>query len=258
MNQFNINDYFCKNYNLGNKPAVSKFSITFKKILILLVVTVGGFVVYPIAGVALLALFGFLFIGLPMMKIGKEKAAADEWQNNYNYRKNNWDAEYDKFYNSVVNAFNPKEAGMRKLGLDDEMLNDCTAPFSIYGKKYDSYYRWGKDGVARTNHNEITWLFFSQDQVYIYTLNFKLTEKDKKTENTQEFFYSDIVSVSTGSTSVETNSNYAIDGSNTTVETEEFRLVVPGDKISFAFTSNEVVSQSVQGMKTLIRQKKNG
>jgi len=254
-NNFNINDYFTTNYNLGTKPSVAKFKLNFKKILLLLVSLVLVVVFAPV-GLVLTALFAFLFIALPLIKISKQKKAADEWQNNFNYRKNNWDAEFDKFFDAKLDKLSPKASAMSKLGVVEEDF--CADPFSIYGKKYDSYYRTGKDGIARTNHNEITWLFFTQDQVLIYTVNFKLTE-EKKSENTQEFFYSDVVSVSTGSVSVDVAASNAIDSANTSsVEAEEFRLVVPGDKISFAFTSNEQVSKSVQGMKNLIRTKKNG
>lgn len=254
MNKFNINDYFTRNYNLGDKPSVSKFKLTFKQILLLLISVVLIFVFAPV-GLILTAIFGLVLIGLPMMKIAKEKKAAEEWQTNYNTRRNTWDAEFDKLFQEKLNKLNPKATGMNKVGvIEDDFQAD---PFYISGKKYDSYYRYGKDGVARTNHNEITWLFFTKDQVLIYTLNFKMTE-DKKTENTQEFFYSDIVSVSTGTTSVEVQKGNAIDRNDDSIEAEEFRLVVPGDKMCFAFTSNEAVSKSIQGMKNLIRTKKNG
>lgn len=267
-NQFNINEYFTQNYNLGTKPSVSKFKIKSTSILLIIASLVLIFVYAPVGIVALL-LFGFIFIGLPIMKIRKEKSAANEWQNNFDTRTKTWDAEFDKFYDERVAQINPKKSAIIKLGLDlnpdvvdekdrteEELEKYPTAPFSIYGSKYDSYYRWGEDDQVRTDSNEITWLFFSLDQIYIYTVQFKLTEDGKKKESTQEFFYSDIVSVSIASSSVGLNKKRGFGKIEDSIETEEFRLVVPGDKMLFAFTSNESVSASVKGMKDLIRERK--
>lgn len=269
-NQFNVNDYFTRNYNLGDKPRVSKFKLKLLHAAIVLASIVCIFV-FPPVGIVAFLLFGFLFIGLPIIKIFKEKAAANEWQNNFDIRSRTWDAEFDKFYDARVAKLNAKKAAIMKLGLDlnpdivnendrspEEFEKYPTAPFSIYGSRYDSYYRWGKDGRIRTDANEITWLFFSIDQIYIYTVRFNLTEDSKKKESTQEFFYSDIVSVSISTTSVEMNESKGFGGKETSVDTEQFKLVVPGDQMFFAFTSNDAVSASVKSMKDLIREKKKG
>lgn len=269
-NNFNIKSYFAANFGLGNKPTVSKsnFKLNIKHVIALIIAVVLLFV-KAIIGILAVALVGGIFIALPIIKeknkINQEKKALEDWQNNYNYRYNNWDAEYDKFCQKVIADLNARERGMKKIGLDEASLKESdredaayvAEPFSITGKRYTGYYRWGKDGVSRTDDHEITWLYFSKEQLYIYTVQFKLTDLTRKTENTLEFFYSDIVSVSTGSKTVDTNN--AVDGGKiSTVESEEFKLVVPGDKLSFAFTTTEFVSRSVQGMKNLIRIKKNG
>ena len=150
-NQFNINSYFTHNYGMGNKPKVSKFAITFKKILLLIIAIANMFVPkVGLVGVLVTALFAFLFIVLPILKINKEKKAADEWQENFNFRAKTWNGEFDKFFDAKIKAMDPKGTAMKKLGLDDEMLKDCADPFSIYGKKYDSYYRTDSTGYART------------------------------------------------------------------------------------------------------------
>lgn len=268
-NSFNINSYFPRNYNLGDKPAVSKFTIKPLHVLLILACLVLTFVVHPAVIIGAL-LFGFLWIGLPAMKIGKEKKAADEWQNNFNIRSQTWDTEFDKFYAARVAKLNPKKAAILKLGLElnpdivdekdrspQELEDFPQMPFPLRGSRYDSYYRFCKDGQVRTDAQEVTWLFFGKDQIYIYTVQFKLTEDSKKKENTQEFFYTDIVSVSIRTNTVELNDKKGFgSGKEDSVETEEFRLVVPGDKMLFAFTSNDEVSGSIKGMKDLIRTKR--
>ena len=277
-NQFNIRDYFTKNYNLGNKPSVSTFKLS-PLAIILLIASLGIMVAgasagvgFIVLGVAVLLAVGFIFIGLPLIRIKQQQRVADEWQNNYNYRCQTWDAEFDKFYNERVAKINPKKCAILMLGLDldPDVVNEedrsaaelqqyPAAPFAIHTGKYDSYYRWGRDGKVRTDANQLTWFFFSQNQIYIYTIDFKLTNDVKKEECTKEFFYSDITSISVASSSVELNkSNGFGSGTEDFIVSEEFKLIVPGDSMSFAFTTNEAVSASIKGLKDLIRTKKNG
>lgn len=269
-NNFNIHEYFVHNFNLGEKPSVSKYKPKPVHIIILLVSVALLFVKF-IAGLVCVAVFGFAFVGLPFMKISKEKKAADEWQKNYDYREANWHTEYDKFYERRVAKLNPKASGIKRLGLDlnpdtvneddrtpEELEKYPTKPFYIYGSTYPTWYR-KRDGVMRTNDREITYFFFSKDQIYLYKVSFKLTEEDRKKEETQEFFYSDITSVSVVTESYDLDEKSgSCDDNSTFIETERFKLVVPGDKMSFAFTANEWVDASVNGMKHLIRTKKNG
>lgn len=257
-NTFNVNNYFTANFGLGNKPKVAKMNI--KLIIIGALLAIGcivlGAMFFPaiMAGAAV----GAVLIIIPIVKHGAAQAKANEWQNNYNERYKTWDAELEKFYDKTVASMNVKQSAMKKIGIDEEDVKEV-APFSIHGQTYDGWYRFGADGNIRTDDREITWLFFSKDQVYLYTVSFSLTGRNRKIENTQEFFYSDIVSVSTGSISKTLNTQKSAGGGKEeTVEAEEFRLVVPGDKISFAFTSNNDISRSVQAMKTKIREKKNG
>ena len=269
-NNFNINSYFSRNYGLGDKPQVTqikwfqKSRVIATLIAIALLATAGAIGLVAVIAVAL------IFYLPPILKSNKEKQAAEEWQNNYNIRRNTWDAEYDKFYANRVAKLNPKRAAILKLGLNlnpdiideekrtaQEKAKYPQAPFPIRGRLYDGWYRCGKDGVYRTDSNEITWIFFSCDQIFLYTIKFKLTEDGKKRENTQEFFYDDVVSVSIGTTSTELKKSNGFGTNEESIETEEFRLVVPGDKMTFAFTSDNETNKSVQGMKNAIRAKKN-
>ncbi len=269
-NNFNIHSYFSHNYGLGDKPAITKIKwLTKWRALCTLAALVLLFVAGPV-GIAAAVVVALIFYVPPILKNNKEKKAAEEWQNNYNIRKNTWDEEYDKFYANRVAKLNPKKSAILKLGLNlnpdiiDEKKRTAaekeeypTEPFDVYGNLYDGWYRRGKDGIYRTDSNEITWLFFSKEQIYIYTIKFKLTEENKKRENTQEFFYDDIVSVSIATSSTELKQSNGFGTNEDSIETEEFRLVVPGDKMIFAFTSNDKTNNSVQGMKNAIREKKN-
>lgn len=256
-NVFNVNDYFTENFGLGIKPSVPKMNV--KMLVIGVIILIAGIALGIVVHMAimLLSAIGVVLIIIPIIKNNAARKKANEWQKNFNERYQKWDGELDKFYNKTVSSMNVKQTAMTKIGIDEEDVKEV-APFSIHGQTYDGWYRFGADGNIRTDDREITWLFFSKDQVYLYTVSFSLTGKTRKIENTQEFFYSDIVSVSTGSVSKTLNTKKSAGGSKEeTIEAEEFRLVVPGDKISFAFTSNNEISRSVQAMKNKIREKKN-
>ena len=267
-NTFNVNDYFTVNFGLGDRPATAKMKVG---------MIVGG-AILAVFGIIMLAvlvkfsaiaavIIGIVFLGiaallitLAVVKFVKAKGRVKEWEDAYNYRYTHWDEELEAFYEKTLEEMNLKQAGMNKIGIDEALLEEAgVAPFSIHGQLYEGWYRFGADGEIRTDDRQVTWLFFSKDQIYVYDITFSLTGRKKKVENTQEFFYTDIVSVSTGSVSKALPSSNSAGGGNAeTIEAEEFRLVVPGDKISFAFTSNETITRSIQAMKNTIREKKNG
>lgn len=239
-NKFTINDYFTANYGLPERPAEAKLGITFKHVLLCLLV------------------IGIFIIIFRVIKFNKQKALINDWDNDYAYRRDNWDAEYDKFYDKTVAEMNVKEKAMQKIGIDADEVTEAE-PFSIHGKQYDGFYRFCKDDNVRTENCQITWLFFSKDQVYTYDITFSLIPGRKKpVEKTLEFFYTDIVSVSTGTVSTELKkaNNKGAEQEDYNIEAQQFTLTVPGDKMRFAFTSTSEIDRSVQGMKNLIRARK--
>ena len=266
--QFDVNLYFSKNYGMGNKPGVGNLNM--KRILLGVL-----FIVIGIIAIVLLATRNLL-IGLILMLVlvgvglilmlptilskSKGKSKADAWQAEFDHRCSTWDHEFDLYYQRTVEQMRLRQTAMSKIGISEEQLADVE-PFFIYGSILSGaqdWFRTDASGVIRADHNEITWLFFSKDQVYLYNIKFRLTTP-KKTETTQEFFYTDIVSVTIGSESTSVDSRNCVDGlSSSAIEVEKFKLIVPGDKMSFAFTSNDGVSGSIQAMKNKIRDKKVG
>lgn len=77
----------------------------------------------------------------------------------------------------------------------------------------------------------------SSTQIYIYRYTFNMDE-DKKTESTDEFFYKDVTSFSTSS---ESEQAHGIGDKKFEVESNKFKMVVPGDQI---FVSMDGVSNS--------------
>ena len=114
------------------------------------------------------------------------------------------DAEIDAQLNSLMNGL--KEQALRKLGLDEEEVK--IAP-PLFLKSYSLGKsrlqdktnlklcdKWGKDGYLRSPECLLSVWFFTEDQIYHYVKTTSLAS-DSFRENTDEFFYRDVVSVKT-------------------------------------------------------------
>lgn len=91
-----------------------------------------------------------------------------------------------------------RDAARRKLGLT--AADQAIPPIEVSGfnpKAAPS--KASKDGV-RTAYFQVLIAQFGADQVHIYTLSASLIEEKQFTEKTVEFFYSDVVSLSTETT----------------------------------------------------------
>lgn len=165
-------------------------------------------------------------------------------------RKKMSDAEYDAFIGKSVPSL--KQRGMDKIGLDEDQLKEIEpVHFEGYVFDRDSYVKKGEDGLWRSSKYEVTWLFFSDTQVYLYKKTMSFDEKKEK-ERTEEYFYKDITNFSTVSESKEIKRK----GEKFQVDTTEFKLVVPGDSFLCAMEQNDYTESAIQGMKAKLREKK--
>lgn len=252
-NTFNVKDYFALNYGLSAPPRTFKLKGKAK-------------------------IFYILIIPILLYIISKMRRSI--WQKNYNIRHQTWSKELDKFYDSTVESMHLKERAMRKIGLDDSQIDgddgSNVKPFFISSKIFkESAYRRGPDYIYRTDRRQITWLFFTKDQIYTYTMKFMLSGAAGNIEILAEFFYTDVTSVrilteyekldaskevgqNEGIKNGKKDENRAEEESAEPEEvaTEYFKLVVPGDMIDYYFDTTEEVSRSIKGMRQLIRDKK--
>lgn len=169
-------------------------------------------------------------------------------------RKKMSDAEYDAY---VKGSFtNHKERGMEKIGIDEDQVKEIDpVHFEGYAFDKDAYAKKGADGVWRSSKYQWSWLFFSDNQVYLYQRTKSFDEK-KDRESTEEYFYKDITNFSTVSESRESK----VEGKNGTfslmpVDTTQFKLVVPGDSF-FCSMDQSNFEDTIQGMKAKLREKK--
>ena len=166
--------------------------------------------------------------------------------------KNISDDEYMSMVKAKRDALNFKQKAISKIGLDVDQIREIPpAMFEGFVFK-NAYAKKRAKGSWVSSAYQVSWVFFSSTQVYIYRYTFNLDE-DKKNESTDEFFYKDVTSFSTSS---ETESARGLGDQKFEVETAKFCMVVPGDKL---FVSMDGVSDAeaiIQGMKQKLREKK--
>ena len=173
------------------------------------------------------------------------------------------DAEYDALVQAKVKSLNSKQRALNKLGLDESEVNEIE-PVHFEGYYFDekkTFAKWGKDRVWRSSAYQISWIFFSSTEVYVYQYTFNMDEDGKK-ESTEEYFYKDITNFSTSSDTVEKEvlDNVGCNGTATwtrkNIDSNRFALVVPGGKFYCSMEQSDYSERAIQGMKAKLREKK--
>jgi uncharacterized membrane protein len=183
------------------------------------------------------------------------------------------DAEIDRACaNRIANI---QRDALNKLGLDEDQIK-VAEPVVVSGFNYpedsmDVLFRVGKDGVWRSSEYEVTVFFFSEQQVHCFERKFSLI-KDESFDSSDEYFYRDIVSVSTaqGKSKVTVGGNAAsklaaASGKQVkgvivqTVSYEYFKLTTSGGtsiQAVFRKSDSSHVERSVAAMRNLLKAKK--
>ena len=169
------------------------------------------------------------------------------------------DEEYDSMVLKVLNSNDYKQKALGKIGLDEDQVQEIE-PVHFEGYQFDkqSLTKLGKDGKYRSSKYQVSWLFFSATQVYLYQNTFNMDEDGKK-ESTEEYFYRDITNFSTSSDTVETPF-YDAKKDETflkNVDSNRFAITGPGDKLYCSLEQNDYTEGAIQGMKAMLREKKN-
>jgi hypothetical protein len=84
-------------------------------------------------------------------------------------------------------------------------------------------------------------------------------DQDGKKEATEEYFYKDITNFSTSTDTVETPVYDKEQKKDIleNIDSNRFALTVPGDKFYCSMEQNDYTERAIQGMKTMLREKKN-
>ena len=169
------------------------------------------------------------------------------------------DAEYDQMVLDVLNSNDYKQKALNKIGLDEDQVKEIE-PVHFEGFQFDkqSLAKHGDDGKYRSSKYQVSWLFFSATQVYLYQNTFNMDEDGKK-EATEEYFYKDITNFSTSSDTVETPfyDKKKMEDVLKNVDSNRFAITVPGEKFYCSLEQNDYTERAIQGMKAMLREKKN-
>lgn len=174
--------------------------------------------------------------------------------------------------NEKIASFNVEQRALEVLGLDESQVNEIK-PIDLRGYDFDGiegnepFAKKGADKFWRSSAYEITRLYFSDKQIFFYTLNFDLTN-NKMLESTKEFFYKDIVSFRTAVRTKETKvydskkkgcikKSLITTAKYETHEYATFVLNVVGDSKKCVMSSNEERKQVFLALKAKIRDSKN-
>lgn len=159
------------------------------------------------------------------------------------------DQEYDASVASVLNDMQGR--ALNRLGIDMSEVNEI-APIVIDGYRYKgaNFAKKGLDNLWRTNKYEYVILFFSQNEVHCYTYRYD-TVTPQQSEETDIYFYKDIVSVSTATDTTSLN------GQN--VDYQYFKLVTAGGTaLEVSIRDQNTTQRSINAMRSLLKAKKMG
>jgi len=170
-----------------------------------------------------------------------------------NRRSNNiTDADYMRMVTDKRDCQDIKQRAILKIGLNEDELHEIFSA-KLEGFVFNNAYAKRKDdGKWISSIYQVSWIFLSSTQVYLYSYIFNMVE-DIKIEKTDEFFYKDVTSFST-STETETAKGFL--GQVIEVESNKFVVVVPGEKLYMAINEVIDVDLIIQEMKQKLREKK--
>jgi hypothetical protein len=174
------------------------------------------------------------------------------------------DEEYEALVKQRATSMDFRQKALDKIGVDESQVNEIEpVHFEAYlVEEKRTFAKLGKDRKWRSSAYQITWLFFSSTQVYVYQYTFNMDEDSKK-ENTEDYFYKDVTNFSASSDTVEKEipeetgcMGGEVKFTRKTVEMDKFALVVPGDKFYCAMRKTDETEKQIQAMKAKLREKK--
>lgn len=176
------------------------------------------------------------------------------------------DKKYEEKLLRYVNENASKSVALSRIGVDSSMVEEIP-PLCFKGYESEDGYvgRYGKDGKWRTSQYSVTWMFFGDDELYIFYVFMDILHHEIS-YSTQEYFYKDITSFYTINNSYDYEKKIpkkgcaglfgGVDTEMKTVKTNKFLLKVPGDNFSCSISGVADMDSIILGFKQKIREKK--
>lgn len=173
------------------------------------------------------------------------------------------DEEYEAMVMARAKSMDFRKKALDKIGLDESQVSEIEPVHfeDYYFDEKKTFAKYGKDRKWRSSAFQITWIFFSSTQIYVYQYTFNMDEDGKK-ERTEDYFYKDVTNFSTSTETIEKEVplKTSCKGDTTygrkNVDNSIFSIIVPGDKLICAMEQSEYAEKAIQGMKAKLREKK--
>lgn len=171
---------------------------------------------------------------------------------------------FDKNKRRQIELLNLKKKALDKLGVDEDQVKEVE-PICLEGPVYEksTYRRRGSDIIERYSSYQISYIFCSSEQVFAYQYTINL-DSDEKKVRAEEYFYKDITNFTTTDDTEEFEFNVTKGGCKGSTETQrfkvntnKFRIVVPGNTFECSMISNNDIEDAIQALKAKLREKKN-
>ncbi len=164
------------------------------------------------------------------------------------------DAEFEQLVTEKIESMNIAQLGLDRLGLDSDQVKEIH-PIVLSDKVFDEVQSFivynEKDGSLHSSTQHVTYLYFTDEQLFIYKIQFDMC-CNVQDEWAKEFFYKDICDISS-----HTKRNILRYG-NSKIEysTVAFSITSTNSEIGFALDGDNENIGSIQAMKQKIREKK--
>lgn len=166
-----------------------------------------------------------------------------------------------------------KMRALSKLGVDEDQVNEIPPVFfrgfvRLEDEKNNpvrlQLARVTAQGERVTPTRELTWIFFGDEQIYVYRSRVDMLNDDIKSERTFEYFYKDVTSFTATSDSARYNELQVSKGCGgekrefvaISVDSETFQISVAGDRFECALTAQDDNESKISAMKQKLREKK--
>jgi len=170
------------------------------------------------------------------------------------------DDEYEETVRNFLSSNDFKKKALNKIGLDEDQVKEIE-PVHFEGyffpEKRGYFTKVGNDGILRSSAYQVTWLFFSDTQLYVYQYT-NWFDRDDRNERTEEYFYKDVTNFAAVSDTEEVPQwDPKLDKDVlVTANTNRFAITVPGDRFYCSMEQNDYTERAIQGMKAKLREKK--
>ena len=164
------------------------------------------------------------------------------------------DYRFDDIVSNQIKRVDFYKNAINKLNLDEEEIKEVSPiKFEATPFKFSALHYYGKDGVMRSSNREFTYIFVTNEQIFVYSYLMNFNNNERK-EIAKEFFLKDVINIET----VDTTEKVSVWGGTTEkrVVTELF-IKMKDENFSCTIKSNDNdTSDGVKALKSKLREYK--